>query len=211
MPPTALQLEVTENIVMADPVRAIQVLEATAGARRPALARRLRHRLLLARLPQAPATRRAEDRPLLRAGEWLTTTPTSVIVRSTIELAQRLGLQVVAEGVEDRRHLAAAGRDRLRGGPGLLPGPAASGRRLHRLADRPQGAGRGHGYRLSVSFLFTAPVWPRASATLASASTETARRSWRSRLAAVLFSLTVTVALPSSPWRLTEPMRRFDR
>ena len=58
--------EISEHTVMADPRRAGEVLDRAARARRAALARRLRHRPLVARLPQAAAARRGQDRPRVR-------------------------------------------------------------------------------------------------------------------------------------------------
>ena len=73
--------------IMADPrARASDVLARLSRAGRRPRAGRLRHRLLVARPPQAPAGRRAEDRPLVRrrpaddAGD-------AAIVRTTVELA----------------------------------------------------------------------------------------------------------------------------
>ena len=66
--PIHLRLEITESVLVEESAAAIATLEALSeiGVRpRP---RRLRHRLLLARLPQPLPLRRAEDRPLLRRG-----------------------------------------------------------------------------------------------------------------------------------------------
>ena len=62
--------------VMSDPQRVAEVLGGAARARRPALARRLRHRPGLARLPEGAAARRGQDRPLVRHRRWPTTTAT---------------------------------------------------------------------------------------------------------------------------------------
>ena len=51
-------LEITESVLMDDAEAASQTLDAPARPRRPARARRLRHRLLVARLPQALPGRR---------------------------------------------------------------------------------------------------------------------------------------------------------
>jgi diguanylate cyclase (GGDEF)-like protein len=95
----ALQLEVTENIVMADPVRVIQVLE---GLR--ALGVRLSlddfgtGTSSLAYLKRLPLDELKIDRSFVQG--MADNDADKVIVRSTTELAQRLGLQVVAEGVD---------------------------------------------------------------------------------------------------------------
>ena len=69
-PASGSSCEITEHTVMADPRRANEVAAPAARARRAALARRLRHRLLVARLPQAAAGRRAQDRPRRSSPGW---------------------------------------------------------------------------------------------------------------------------------------------
>ena len=78
---------------------------APGGARRAPERRRLRDRPLVARLPGAAAGRRAEDRPRVRgrAGRGHGEPQHR---RHDVELAHRLGLEVVAEGVEDDATLA---------------------------------------------------------------------------------------------------------
>ena len=105
VPADRLQLEITENVVMADPVRAAQVL-ADLG--------RIGVRLSLddfgtgysslAYLKQLPVEELKIDRSFVMgmAADGLD----AAIVRSTIDLARNLGLQVVAEGVEDAATLA---------------------------------------------------------------------------------------------------------
>jgi diguanylate cyclase len=99
VPAALLQLEVTENIVMADPVRVIQVLD---GLR--ALGVRLSlddfgtGTSSLAYLKRLPLDELKIDRSFVLA--MTDSHPDRVIVRSTTELAQRLGLRVVAEGVD---------------------------------------------------------------------------------------------------------------
>ena len=57
---------------MADPAPRLRGARGAAGARRRAGHRRLRHRLLVAQLPQAVPGRRAEDRPVVRRRRWAT-------------------------------------------------------------------------------------------------------------------------------------------
>jgi diguanylate cyclase (GGDEF)-like protein len=66
LPPEALVLEVTENTVLADPVRVGDVPGAGGRARPGSLTRRLRHRLLVAHPSEDAARRRGEGRPLVR-------------------------------------------------------------------------------------------------------------------------------------------------
>ena len=66
VPAERLTLEVTESSVMADPAAGGRAAAPAARPRRPAVGRRLRHRLLVAVLPQAPAGARGQDRPQLR-------------------------------------------------------------------------------------------------------------------------------------------------
>ena len=63
--PDRLVLEITESAVMENGTGTIETLHALRGPGRPPRARRLRHRLLVARLPAALPARRAEDRPQL--------------------------------------------------------------------------------------------------------------------------------------------------
>ena len=61
-----LELEVTESLLMNDPAETAAILSRLPLARDPHLDRRLRHRLLVAVVPQALPDRRAQDRPLVR-------------------------------------------------------------------------------------------------------------------------------------------------
>ena len=65
---TRLELEITESMIASDPERALEVARRSCARSACALvARRLRHRLLVAGLPARPAGRAAQDRPLVRA------------------------------------------------------------------------------------------------------------------------------------------------
>ena len=100
LPPEALTLEITESQVMADPERAAAVLQAL---------RDLGVRISiddfgtgyssLSQLKRLPVDELKIDRSFVfgMTGD----SDDAVIVRSTVELAHNLGLQVVAEGVED--------------------------------------------------------------------------------------------------------------
>ena len=106
VPGSALELEITESVIMIDPKRAREVLEAL---------RRLGLRIAvddygtgysaLAYLRDLPVDELKVDRSFI---SHITTDPRSAaIVRSTIELAHALGLKVVAEGVEHQDALDA--------------------------------------------------------------------------------------------------------
>ncbi len=99
VPAERLNLEVTENVILSDPERVIDVLEAL---------KRVGVRLslddfgtgssALALLKSLPVDELKIDKSFVLAMEK--SAEDAVIVRSTTELAQRLGLRVVAEGVE---------------------------------------------------------------------------------------------------------------
>jgi len=148
VPAGRLQLEITENVVMADPVRAAQIMGELG---------RLGVRLSLddfgtgysslAYLKQLPVEELKIDRSFVMgmAGDG----SDAAIVRSTIDLARNLGLQVVAEGVEDAATMAdleALGCDLAQGFYLSRPVPAGELTRwLHRTAapapaPAPQGA-----------------------------------------------------------------------
>jgi diguanylate cyclase (GGDEF)-like protein len=106
VPATALELEITESVIMIDPKRAREVLDAL---------RRLGLRIAvddygtgycaLAYLRDLPVDELKIDRSFIAL---VTTDPRSAaIVRSTIELAHALGLKAVAEGIEDPAALGA--------------------------------------------------------------------------------------------------------
>jgi hypothetical protein len=80
----------------------LETLKRLSEQRLQAVDRRLRHRLLVAGLPEAICRSRAEDRQELRDG-MESDADDAKIVRSTIDLAHNLGLTVVAEGVETPR------------------------------------------------------------------------------------------------------------
>jgi diguanylate cyclase (GGDEF)-like protein len=115
--PDALELEVTENIVMTDPERMIEVL----GALRDigvglSLDDFGTGSSSLAWLKRLPVDELKIDKSFVIGME--TSEADSVIVRTTVELAQRLGLRVVAEGVETEvawDHLVQTGCEEAQG------------------------------------------------------------------------------------------------
>ena len=103
-----------------------------ARARRPPGPRRLRDRLLVARVPQAPAARHDQDRPLVR-GRHRRRCADRSIVEAVIALAHGLGIGVVAEGIETEAQadqLLELGCDLGQGYLFARPMPAADARRV---------------------------------------------------------------------------------
>jgi diguanylate cyclase (GGDEF)-like protein len=98
--PSSLTLEITESSVMADPARTIGILGrlSTLGARISVDDFGTGYSSL-SYLKRLPADEVKIDRSFV-AG-MLTTASDAAIVRSTVDLARNLGLQAVAEGVED--------------------------------------------------------------------------------------------------------------
>ena len=77
--PSALELEITETTAMQNAETTVEVLHALRELGVAHLHRRLRHRLLVAQLPEALPDHRREDRPRLRPrpGHATTATPPS--------------------------------------------------------------------------------------------------------------------------------------
>ena len=104
LPPSVLEVEITEGTLMADPVRSDQVLHAL---------RRLGVRVAvddygtgyssLAYLQQLPIDELKLDKSFVV--RMLEDPGAGAIVRTTIDLAHSLGLRLVAEGVESEAHL----------------------------------------------------------------------------------------------------------
>ena len=125
VPADLLELEITESTIMADPARALVVLEelAVMGI----------HLTIddfgtgyssLAYLKRLPVTTLKIDRSFVTA--MLDDGQDALIVQSTINLARNLGLYVVAEGIEDdatRLELAELG---CHAGQGYVYGPPAA-------------------------------------------------------------------------------------
>jgi len=115
-PPFCLALEITENILMSDPARALDCLQRL---------HEMGVRLViddfgtgyssLSYLRRLPVDELKIDRSFVAA---LASGHDDVIVRSTIDLAHNLGLTVIAEGVENeavQEHLRALGCDAVQG------------------------------------------------------------------------------------------------
>ena len=132
VPVDALELEITESVLMTDPGRACELLDVLHG-----LGLRLSvddygtGYSSLAYLRDLPIDELKIDRSFIAT---LREDPRSgAIVGSTIELAHALNLSVVAEGVEDESTLDALKVVRLRQRSGLPFQPAAACRGIRRL------------------------------------------------------------------------------
>ncbi len=144
VPVGALELEITESVLMTDPQRACELLGELRGlGLRIAVDDYGTGYCSLAYLRDLPVDELKIDRSFIAA---LTRDPRSgAIVSSTIELAHALELDVVAEGVEDERTLAALaafGCDSVQGYHLCRPLPAeqfATWARAH-LVDPPSPA-----------------------------------------------------------------------
>ncbi len=116
-PPQRLELEITESTIMADPVRALDVLTKLHHMGIPlAIDDFGTGYSSLGYLKRLPVSAVKIDKSFVKNME--TDDNDAVIVRSTIELAHNLGLQVVAEGVESSYlwdRLAALGCDAAQG------------------------------------------------------------------------------------------------
>jgi diguanylate cyclase (GGDEF)-like protein/PAS domain S-box-containing protein len=98
-PPTRLELEITESTIMADPARALEVLTRLHDMGVPlAIDDFGTGYSSLGYLKRLPVSAVKIDKSFVK--NMADDDNDAVIVRSTIELAHNLGLQVVAEGVE---------------------------------------------------------------------------------------------------------------
>jgi diguanylate cyclase (GGDEF)-like protein len=98
LPPAALEFEITESVLMTEPERALRTLTLLRGmGAKLAVDDYGTGHSSLAYLHQLPLNTLKIDRSFVSAmaGEG------GVIVRSTVDLAHSLGLNVVAEGIED--------------------------------------------------------------------------------------------------------------
>ncbi len=128
VPATSLELEITESTIMADPERALAVLEELAAMGV--------HLTIddfgtgyssLAYLKRLPVTTLKIDRSFVTS--MLEDDQDALIVQSTIDLARNLGLWVVAEGIEDEATRLALAELGCHAGQGFffgVPAPADS-------------------------------------------------------------------------------------
>ena len=138
VPGDRLECEISEHTVMADPRRAMAILE-----RLRALGVRLSlddfgtGHSSLSYLKRLPLDEVKIDRSFVMG--MTDDDNDAAIVRTTIDLARNLGLEVVAEGVESQQILNDLSAPVLRRGAGLLPLAPAAGRRARRLAGDARG------------------------------------------------------------------------
>jgi diguanylate cyclase (GGDEF)-like protein len=127
VPPSLLELEITESTILADPIRAMHVLSRLSGMGvRLAIDDFGTGYSSLAYLKRLPVDELKIDKSFVQGMEE--DENDAVIVRSTIDLGRNLGLRVVAEGVETAeawRQLAALGCDVAQGYYLSRPVPAA--------------------------------------------------------------------------------------
>ena len=127
VPAGKLRVEITEEVVMSDPVRAQAVLESLSAEGIPiALDDFGTGYSSLARLARLPVDELKIDRSFVAA--MITHPGHAAIVRSTIHLAHDLGLTVVAEGIEHQAQwdrLAELGCDEAQGFLVSRPIPSA--------------------------------------------------------------------------------------
>jgi diguanylate cyclase (GGDEF)-like protein len=102
LPASALTLEITESTIMADPQRSLEALERLAAMGVTLSVDDFGTGYSsLAYLQRLPVHEVKVDRSFVR--QLSTDSAAATIVRSIIDLGHNLGLDVVAEGVEDRR------------------------------------------------------------------------------------------------------------
>jgi diguanylate cyclase len=105
VPPASVVIEVTESVLLTDPERSLAVVaDLAALGVTVSMDDYGTGYSSLAYLRDLPVTELKLDRSF--TADLCTDPRTEAIIASTIDLAHRLGLQVVAEGVEDERTLA---------------------------------------------------------------------------------------------------------
>ena len=136
--PSCLRLEVSEDVVMADPERTLEVL---AALRKIGVATALDDfgagHVSLGHLKQLDLDELKIDRSFVM--RLASDDRDAAIVHATVDLGRRLGMRVVAEGVETVGGVGRARRPALRRGAGLLPRAPDDRARARGLAARSRG------------------------------------------------------------------------
>ena len=139
VPPRAVRLEVTESLVMSDPVRILGILsELRSSGHRLSLDDYGTGLSSLSYLRDLPIDELKIDRSFVT--EILTDPASALIVASTIALAHGLGLSVVAEGVESEpimQALVGMGCDHVQGWHVGYPEPHDAALRLLAMSASP--------------------------------------------------------------------------
>jgi diguanylate cyclase (GGDEF)-like protein len=127
LPPGSLIMEITEDVIMADPEHSLAIVGRLSHAGvRVALDDFGTGYSSLAYLKHLPVDELKIDRSFIAS--MATNTADAAIVQTTIDLGRRLGIAVVAEGVEDAaslEHLATMGASSAQGFHISRPMPAA--------------------------------------------------------------------------------------
>jgi len=136
--PERLTLEVTESDTMSDPERAAQVLQALRGAgARVSIDDFGTGNASIAYLARLPATEVKIDKSFVTG--ICEDARADAITRSTVDLSRRLGLHVVAEGIETQAVLERLLEVGCDSGQGFLISKPLSGEELaERLLAQPQ-------------------------------------------------------------------------
>ena len=145
--PDRLEFEITESTIMADPVRATEILDRlSAMGIRLAIDDFGTGYSSLSQLKRLPVHEIKIDRSFV--GGMNADKDDAIIVQSTIDLGRNLGLVTVAEGVEDQETLTELRRLGCDSAQGFFmsrpvsPGDLAAWMRLPASAPGPVGAGR---------------------------------------------------------------------
>ena len=113
-------LEVTETMLMRDAEATVARLGGDQGARRPDRHRRLRHRVLVVRsyLRQFPVDALKIDRSFVAA--MADSAESLTLIHSLVELGRALGLETLAEGIEQTEQLEILQAENCQLGQGFL-------------------------------------------------------------------------------------------
>ena len=106
LPPSRLELEITEGVLIDDFSRAVSILRRLKALGRAHRHGRFRHRLFVAVLSAVVPVRQDQDRPDRSSPTSRRNPQSATIVRAVIGLARGLDLPVLAEGVETQEQLA---------------------------------------------------------------------------------------------------------